>query len=98
MKQWLNRLFLRKSLIETYNHNDDCTLKRQRVEDIQYGGGGLGLRRFTHPAGTINLKQYRYWCPCGTELTDGPTGGCAVNAVCKKCRINYGNLPGYWGQ
>lgn len=37
-----------------------------------------------------------YKCPdCGTQLTDGPCGGAAVNAVCDKCRINFGCLPGY---
>ena len=40
---------------------------------------------------------YRYWCDCGTELTDGPSGGGATNAVCERCNINYGCLPGYWG-
>ncbi len=38
--------------------------------------------------------EYRYFCSCGTELTEGPWGGAAINAVCKTCRINYGNLPG----
>ena len=44
---------------------------------------------------SYRYKHYRYFCPCGTELTDGPEGGCAINAVCEKCRINYGCLPGY---
>jgi len=70
-------------------------LKRQRTSDISFGGGGIGMNRILNPAGSIFLKQYRYWCKCGTELTDGPTGGCAINAVCEKCRINYGCLPGY---
>lgn len=38
-----------------------------------------------------------YKCNCGTVLTEGPWGGCAVNAVCRTCDINYGCLPGYHG-
>jgi len=104
---WLKTLFLGKPKIkrkrkiypiETYKCCADHTLKRQRTDDIAYGGGGMGWRRITHPARTINLRQYRYWCSCGTLLTPGPSGGAAVCAVCEKCRINYGaDLPGYWG-
>lgn len=110
MMNWLRRLFQARPqrirrlpkrkiyLVETYKCCDEYTLKRQRIEDIPFGGGGIGYRKITHPAGTINLKQYRYWCSCGTELTDGPTGGDAVCAVCSKCKLNYGaDLPGYWG-
>jgi hypothetical protein len=108
MIAWLKRLFLGKPrvkrlpkrkiyLIENYKHNESTILKRQRIEDIPFGGGGIGMHRVFHPAGVVNLRQYRYWCPCGTELSDGPSGGAAVNAVCDKCRINYGDLPGYWG-
>lgn len=91
---WFKRLF---HPIETYKCCNKHTLKRQRTKNIEYGGGGIGLQRIMHPAGTINLKQYSYWCQCGALLSDGPTGGAAVNAICEKCRINYGNLPGYWG-
>ena len=66
------------------------------TDSIQYGGGGMGWNRVLHPAGTISLPQRRYWCcDCGNELEDGPEGGCAVNVVCKTCRLNYGCLPGY---
>lgn len=70
------------------------SLTRQRVEDLIYGGVGLPGKK---PSGRMRLIQFRYWCKCGTELTDGPTGGAAVNAVCEKCHKNYGELPGYWG-
>jgi hypothetical protein len=40
---------------------------------------------------------WEYTCKCGTVLTEGPEGGCDVNAVCKPCKINYGCLPGYYG-
>lgn len=40
---------------------------------------------------------WNYFCPCGTKLTEGPEGGGSVNAVCETCRINYGCLPGYYG-
>lgn len=70
--------------------------------------GGLIITRESLPnitfgsqfnSGAVSyLGQYRYWCPkCDTVLTEGPSGGCAVNAVCEKCKINYGCLPGYWG-
>jgi hypothetical protein len=78
---------IEKNVIEKYGK-----LTRQRVEDIDYP---VGDWRWT---GSHKIYQYQYWCNCGTKLTDGPTGGCAVNAVCGKCRINYGNLPGYWGE
>jgi len=66
-------------------------------EPIQYGGGGIGTwNRVLRPAGSITLPQRRYWCcDCGNELEDGPEGGCAVNVVCKTCRLNYGCLPCY---
>lgn len=59
-------------------------LTRQRIEDTQWAGG--------------KVAQYQYWCECGTKLTDGPRGGAAVNAVCEKCKVNWGNLEGYWGR
>lgn len=38
-----------------------------------------------------------YWCPeCSTLLSEGPSGG-GTNAVCRKCRINYGCLPDFIG-
>jgi hypothetical protein len=40
---------------------------------------------------------WQYTCKCGTVLTEGPSGGCSVNAVCKSCKINYGGLDGYYG-
>lgn len=59
-------------------------LTRQRREDLNI-------------MGRVALTQYHYWCACGTPLRDGPRGGMCVNAVCKKCNLNYGNIPGYWG-
>lgn len=41
-----------------------------------------------------NCPEYHYFCKCGAQLTEGPCGGAAINAVCKPCKINYGNLPG----
>lgn len=38
----------------------------------------------------------QYYCPCGEPLEEGPEGGGSVNAVCNKCRINYGCLPGFY--
>jgi len=86
--------------IETYKCCDKHTLKRQRIKDIEYPiSGQMGRYDWgQYNSGVRNLVQYKYWCSCGTLLTEGPTGGCAVCAVCKKCRINYGaDLPGYWG-
>lgn len=60
-------------------------LSRQLVSPTEWAKGCL-------------LTTYRYWCPCGEELSDGPCGGAAVNAVCEKCKINYGCLDGYWGR
>lgn len=66
--------------------------KRLRLPDIEYPVGDWRWK------GTNRLTQYAYWCPkCDTRLTDGPRGGMSVNAVCEKCRINYGELPGFWG-
>lgn len=63
----------------------DMIFLRVRVQDQSLFGRGT-------------LPTYRYYCPdCGSELSHGPEGGMAVNAVCRKCRINYGCLPGYWG-
>jgi hypothetical protein len=67
-------------------------LTRQRIEDIEYPVGDWRW------SGVHKLFQYKYWCKCGTVLTDGPSGGCSVNAVCEKCRINYGCLDGYYGR
>ena len=44
-----------------------------------------------------NSKQWEYYCKCGTRLSEGPEGGCSINAVCARCKINYGCLPGYYG-
>lgn len=39
-----------------------------------------------------------YWCPrCSEPLWGGPEGGGSVNLVCTKCNINYGCLPGGYG-
>lgn len=63
-----------------------------------WGDPGIGLQRMRVPnvpwAGGM-LRCYIYWCPCGEQLEEGPCGGCAVNAVCDTCRVNYGNLPGF---
>jgi hypothetical protein len=56
----------------------------------------IGLSR--RPVSTNNWNYYIYYCKCGTTLTEGPSGGCSVNAVCEKCRVNYGCLPGYYGE
>lgn len=40
---------------------------------------------------------WQYTCKCGTILTEGPSGAGSVNAVCESCKINYGCLPGYYG-
>ncbi len=71
------------------------TLTWEPAPSIEFGGGGMGWNRLLHPAGTLTTPQRKYFCECGTELTDGPTGGAAINAVCEKCRLNYGCLPGY---
>jgi hypothetical protein len=60
-------------------------------------GGGRALyhriRQTTH-----SVEEWIYFCPaCGQALVAGPEGGCSVNAVCKACHINYGDLPGYYG-
>ena len=95
---WLKKLFGIHSLKtpEPYGIN----LTRQRIEDMKFPSQGCmggynvwdNFNTYIH-----KLHQYKYWCSCGTELTDGPTGGCAVNAVCEHCRVNYGCLPGYLG-
>lgn len=63
-----------------------------------WGDPEIGLQRMRAPnvpwAGGTMLC-YVYWCPCGEQLEEGPCGGCAVNAVCNTCRVNYGNLPGF---
>ncbi len=69
------------------------TFKRQR--HAEPGGPYIG-QAVTGPG--VYLDSFDYWCPdCGTKLSDGPTGGAAINAVCHKCRVNFGNLPGFWG-
>lgn len=104
MIKWLKELFLGKPKpkklpkrkiypIETYKCCDEHTLKRQRIEDIELPVGDWRWGGNCH-----KLYQYRYWCLCSMPLTEGPSGGVAVNAVCEKCRTNYGNLPGYWGE
>jgi len=88
MKNWFRKLLRMEAPIEDYRDN----LKRQQIEDVELPVGDWRWR------GTYKLIQYKYWCGCGTELTDGPRGGAAVCAVCEKCKINYGaDLPGYWG-
>jgi hypothetical protein len=62
----------------------------------------LDMRRLTLRDGkAMGLTRKRLpglkWFENGTTLTAGPSGGCSVNAVCEKCRHNYGCLPGYWG-
>ncbi len=97
---WLKKLFTPLAdQKDTYQTGWEAhpTLIRQLAGSVDYGGGGIGMRRLTHPSRGGKLTKYRYWCACGTELTDGPSGGCAVNAVCETCKLNYGNLPGYWG-
>lgn len=73
-----------KSVVKRATHPIEKigALTRQRIEDF-YMCGRM-------------LIQYRYWCSCGTELTEGPCGGLAVNAVCEKCRVNYGCLTGFF--
>lgn len=76
------------------------TLTRQRIEDVEYPiQGNMGMGAWTNfHTGVHKLIQYKYWCECGTKLSDGPTGGCAVCGICKKCKINFGaDLPGFWG-
>jgi len=63
-------------------------LKRLRLPDIKIPVGDWRWGSASRP-----YPQYRYFCPCGETLTAGPCGGAAVNAVCEKCRINYGCLP-----
>jgi len=93
MIKWIKKLISGKPIIEDYRCCKYHSLKRQRIEDIKIP---IGDWRWGSQSST--LVQYRYWCFCGTELTDGPRGGAAVCAVCEKCKINYGaDLPGYWG-
>jgi hypothetical protein len=59
---------------------------------------GLTRVRIADMVGFINGPRYDYFCKCGTKLSEGPEGGFSLNAVCEKCRINYGCLPGYYGE
>jgi hypothetical protein len=67
-------------------------LTRRLIETVETP---VGDWRWT---GSRQFQMYRYWCKCGAVLESGPCGGAAVNAVCKTCRINYGNLPGFEGE
>lgn len=47
----------------------------------------------------VKFPNFKYWCPhCDSELSEGPRGGLSMNAVCKKCRINFGCLPHHNGE
>jgi hypothetical protein len=75
-------------------HWHDDLIQRRRLPNILYGGSGFG----GHRSNPIVLPNYEYWCPkCDSLLEDGPRGGMSVNAVCKKCDINYGCLYGFRG-
>ncbi len=97
LRSLLTRLFSRQKPLDTpapaperETFNPDLT--RKRVEDVTMPVGDWRWQ------GSRSYAQYRYWCKCGTELTDGPRGGVSVNAVCETCRTNHGCLPGYWGE
>lgn len=68
-------------------------ITRRKLPVIEYGSSFFGRET----AGTIKLPNYEYWCKCGQQLEDGPSGGLSVNAVCKKCMINYGCMYGFRG-
>ncbi len=88
---WIQRIKnLFKPQIEFYEAGE-FTLTRKRIEDIEIPLGDW------HWPVERSIIRYKYWCSCGTELTDGLSGGWAINAVCKKCNRNYGCLPGFWG-
>ncbi len=68
------------------------TFKRRLKEIVHFPVGDWRW------SGTNEIPDYEYWCPdCGTLLTDGPRGACSVNAVCEKCKANFGCLPNYLG-
>lgn len=66
----------------------------------EYGEHGLTrkYRGAFHGIGGFADHQWDYKCKCGERLSDGPEGGLSINAVCEKCKINYGCLPGYYGE
>ncbi len=40
-----------------------------------------------------------YWCAyCFENLHEGPSAGHSVNMICTKCGINFGCLPGGYGE
>jgi len=72
-------------------------LTRQRVANFEMPGSGtMGSGWFYRSGSVMSFRAYDYWCGCGQKLEDGPCGGGSVNAVCDKCRVNYGCLPGYF--
>jgi hypothetical protein len=83
----------------------DILFKRTKPLEAPEPYGEEGLTRKNigvfeggfYPGALIKERHYEYYCKCGTTLTEGPSGGLSVNAVCEKCRINYGCLPGYFG-
>src|SRR5581483_5682454 len=90
------QIFIKALLVRKPKAWGDPTtgLTRIRVEDGFFGTYGV----LNHPenfgrTGGYVIPRYRYFCKCGTVLTDGPCGGASVNAVCEKCGINYGCLP-----
>lgn len=74
-------------------------IHRETDEDWPQNPDERGVFRKVNPDhnGMWNSSPYHYFCKCGTKLTEGPEGAASINAVCKACRINYGCLPGYYG-
>lgn len=74
------------------------TMEEQRKQKIIMEKLGLKRERNLNCQELNPLSSpWIYYCTCGGKLTEGPEGGASVNAVCKPCRINYGCLPGYYG-
>jgi hypothetical protein len=80
-----------KSLVNLFKSvKDSITIQK-------YGEHGLTRKHLGYFHGFIEGEHYEYYCECGTTLSEGPSGGMSINAVCNKCMINYGCLPGYFG-
>jgi hypothetical protein len=67
------------------------------LDDMGMDMRGLFRRKVADKI-TPGNTAYIYTCKCGTDLTEGPCGAGSINAVCKTCKINYGCLPGYYGE
>ena len=89
----------------TSNHRRlEKSREKQREDEFEESLREAGLRRepiskniHFHNV-SFNRTTHLYWCvKCSELLSKGPEGGCAVNAVCRKCNTNFGCLPGFYG-